>query len=391
MTSKCSMSQKTIVSTNQYDYYGCENSRSISLIGLAMGTVLLGGCSQQNSEYEPEQSSAEVEYIVSEEVAEDISSIAAELPTPENKDPIRLSIDNVSGDSAQTLGSQVADIKIAGKQLLVSASADFKVKDVVQSSQAIESLTRQQSGYVALSNIRNRERDSRLFEQGNNTVTLITYYRQAEMTVRVPKVNINKFLEQVQQQVVFLNEQEFSAQDVTLDIYREQLAGKLNKDMASELSEERLKSQNAEAQSSNVGSITATYTARRQQELATLEQMDIADKVKYSTINLIFTQPDISYKEITPNLDIIMDTERPSFILQTAQAFREGWEILRSVTLDLIKLWWLLIMGGVFYLIYKVIKILYRQLFNRKNNQRVLVRKQATKKKTNSHTDDNAS
>ena len=216
---------------------------------------------------------------------------------------------------------------------------------------------------MALSNISNHPRDSRTFVQGNKNITITTYTRQADMTVRIPRANVSKFLAQLQQQVAFLNGQQFSAQDVTLDIYREQLASQLNSDMASELSQERLNSRNDKDQSSNVDAITATYAARRQQELAKLEQLAIADKVQYSTINLTFMQPDISYKETTQNLDVLLDAEQPSFSSQVGQAFKDGWEILRSVALGLIQLWWLLVLGGIFYLIYRMIKSIYRKFF----------------------------
>lgn len=315
---------------------------------LAFSLIAISGC-DSSSEYE---SSADMESVQSTEQA-------AEAEVSNDS----LEVDNLSNSSEQTLGSQTADIQIAGKKLLVTASANFKVEDVVKSSNAIESLTRQQGGYVALSNISNNPQSSRSFVQGDKNVTITTYYRQAEMVVRVPRINVTTFLDQVQQQIKFLNEHQFSAQDVTLDIYREQLASQLNSDMARDLSKQRLDSDNDKEQSSNVDAITATYAARRQQALAQLEQLDIEDKVKYSTINLTFGQPDISYKEITQNLEVLVDAEQPSFGAQVQQAFKEGWEMLRAVALGIIKLWWLVVLAGVFYLIYRLIKALYRKIF----------------------------
>ena len=80
-------------------------------------------------------------------------------------------------------------------------------------------------------------------------------------------------------------------------------------------------------------------------------------------------QPDISYKETTQNLDVLLDAEQPSFSSQVSQAFKDGWEILRSVALGLIQLWWLLVLGGIFYLIYRMIKAIYRKFF--KNDPRI--------------------
>lgn len=342
---------------------------SAFFLPIMLGSVLLiGGC-DSSSEYA--ESSADLTEVATEEVAEATAGEMVSIMSDTAVDNASngLEVANLSNNSEQTLGSQTTDIKIAGKALLITASADFKVEDVVKTSDAIESLTRQQAGYVALSNISNHPRDSRTFVQGNKNITITTYTRKANMTVRIPRANVSKFLAQLQQQVAFLNEQQFSAQDVTLDIYREQLASQLNSDMASELSQERLNSKNDKDQGSNVDAITATYAARRQQELAKLEQLAIADKVQYSTINLTFMQPDISYKETTQNLDVLLDAEQPSFSTQVNQAFKDGWEILRSVALGLIQLWWLLVLGGVFYLIYRMIKSIYRKFF--KNDPRI--------------------
>ena len=365
-----------------YERNDCEASHFYKIVSfktlllpIVMPTILgslllIGGCSN-SSEYA--ESSADMESVQSgtEEAADsemtgimsEPSSNTADITANVKPATNDLKVDNLSGDSEQTLGSQVVDIQIAGKELLITASANFKVKGVVKSSAAIENLTRQQGGYVALSNISNQPNDSRTFVQDDKNITITTYTRQADMTVRVPRVNVNKFLAQLQPQVAFLNEQEFTAEDVTLDIYREKLASQLGSDMAAELSQERLDSKNNKDQSSNVDAISATYDARRQQQLAKLEQMAIADKVKYSTIRLTFMQPDISYKETTQNLDVLLEAEQPSFSSQVSQAFKDGWEILRSVALGLIQLWWLLVLGGIFYLIYRMIKSIYRKFF----------------------------
>jgi hypothetical protein len=345
------------------------NRLSLAIAAAMLGSVLLmSGCSQ-SEEYAERASEEPSDYANEKDVSADINTVmseqsaVAELESEADNQANELTVESLSESSEQTLASQAANIQIQGKELLINASANFTVKDVVKSSAAIETLTRQQGGYVALSNISNYPRSDRTFVQGDKNITITTYNRQAEMTVRVPRVNVHKFLEQMQQQVAFLNGQEFTAQDVTLDIYREQLASQLNSDMADELSQERLDSKNDKDQGSNVDAITATYAARRQKELAKLEQMDIADKVKYSTINLSFMQPDVSYKETTQNLDVLIDAERPSFSTQVNQSFKDGWNILRSLALGIIQLWWLVVLGGVFYLIYRMIKAIYRKFF----------------------------
>lgn len=367
---------------NTYKAYQPTPYRLPILLGtLALNSLLMSACSESSNYAESiSENSADMESVQFEYDANtDSQTMNIKPDASEPSEP--LNVNSLSGNSEQTLNSQAADIQIVGKDLLITASADFKVADVVKSRHAIEDMTRQQGGYVAQSDISNNPQGSRTFIQGDKNITLMTYYRQASMTVRIPRENVNPFLSQVQQQVAFLNAQSFSAKDVTLDIYREQLSARLNRDMATELGQERLNSNNAKEQNSNVDSITATYAARQQQEYAKLQQMDIADKVKYSTIDLIFTQPDISYKEITQNLDILIEAERPSFIVEVTEAFKQGWETLKIATITLIQLWWLLILGGAFYVLYRIIKAIYANLFkrnrrlNRSKSQNVLPKK----------------
>ena len=195
------------------------------------------------------------------------------------------------------------------------------------------------------------------------------------MTVRIPKAKVSEFMRQLQKQVAFLQSQEFSAQDVTLDLYRQQLAAQLNGDMAAELSAERLASENAKQQGSNVATISATYAAKQQQQLAKLTQLDIADKVRFSTIVLSFTQPPHTYKETTQNLDVLLEAEQPGFFSQVVDAFKSGWEVLKAVVLGMIQLWWLWALMALAYLLYKALRTSLRRVFKRHK-----ARKPASKK-----------
>lgn len=335
------------------------NRLSLPIAAVMIGSILtMSGCSQPE-EYAG-SATEEVSYTETEQSAE--ATAYEDLSNSIDGDGQSLEIENLTNDSNQTLATQGLDIDIAGKKLLINVRADFKVSDVVDSSSAIETLTRQQGGYVALSNINNVEMDRRTFNKGETDITLVTYYRQAMITVRVPRQKVTAFLEQVQEQVAFLNEQEFTAQDVTLDLYREQLATQLNSNLAADLNKQRLNSEKAPEQSSNIDAINATYAARRQQEYATLQRMDIEDKVKYSTITLTFRQPASSYKETTKNIDRLIDTQRPSFGAQVATAAEEGWETLKTALIKIISLWWLLIIICIFYLCYRFIKAIYRSV-----------------------------
>lgn len=314
---------------------------------LSIMTLILSGCDKAPMAEESVQSATK-----------DVTDTSQMESVAENG----LTISNISGDSEQTLGSQVSDIKIAGKDLVINATANFKVEDVVKSNRAIETLTRQQGGYVARSQLSNVETHSQTFTTGDKEVKLTTYYREADMTVRIPQEKVTEFMEQLQKQVAFLYYQEFTAEDVTLDIYRKRLEAKLNGEMATELEKQRLDSKNEKEQGSNIDAITATYTARQQQEFAELQRLEVADRVKFSTINLTFTQPANTYKEVSKNLDELIRSEQPSFATQANQAFKHGWEVLILVALGIIELWWLWLLIMVSYLFYRLVRSVIKKI-----------------------------
>ena len=329
-----------------------QNGRSIrwqAVMSSALLVTLLAGCSAPDQEMATEDS-------YEERATEDVQALADLEAVADQSGDVTDTVTEVGGSSEMTLGNQSVNQNVAGKTLMVNMRADFQVKDVVKSSIAIETLTQQQGGYVADSLINNVEQGSREYEADGKHIRLTTYYRQATMTVRVPKENVNTFLTAMRKEVVFLNEQAFTAKDVTLDIYREQLAAALNTDISTELSEQQLDNEDTKTQRGNIHTIDRTYYARARADYAKLQKMEIEDKVKYSTIELQFNQPVSSYKEVTPSMTQLIIDERPSFSSQLSNQLYKGWETLRTALLVLAQGWWLLVFAGVLYLIYRVLK-----------------------------------
>ncbi len=69
-------------------------------------------------------------------------------------------------------------------------------------------------------------------------------------------------------------------------------------------------------------------------------------------------------------LKVLIEAEQPSFAEQVTAAFKQGWDTLKSVTVTLIGLWWLLMVGGIFYLLYQFIKKSYKRLMGYKARQK---------------------
>lgn len=355
--------------------------------------VTLNGCdsAQENYEAASDQSNySETTESVEQGPLNPLADSQSETRLKQQEQE-KLVVENLGDSSELTLSSQTSDLEIAGKQLLVNASANFKVDDVVATRNKIETLTRQYKGYIASSAIQSLVVSSQTFSQQSKNIDLVTYYRQANMQLRIPKPKVSNFLNQLQSQIKFLEYQEFTAQDVTLDLYREKLQAQLNSEMAEELTQQRLDSNNEKEQASNVDSIRATYSAKQRQQLAEIEKMMIADQVKYSTIQLTFTQPNSIYKEITDSTDYMLTTERPGFWEQARQSIIEGWQVIKDIILGIISLWWLWALGGLLFLLYLIIRKLMINFDKRKvvSNSNTIKSSNTTNKTVNTNIIDN--
>lgn len=341
-----------------------------TFVAMVAGSILtLTSCDSAKQEYDESLDQAS-----NTEFSESIQQVPADYLSEDESSPELnadngLIVDSLDNSTDNILGSQTSDLKIKGKQLLVSANASFKVDDVVATRNTIESLTRQHKGYIASSTIQSNVVSRRTFTQLDKDISLVTYYRQANMLVRIPKQEVSDFLNKVQAQVKFLNNQQFTAKDVTLDLYREQLQAQLNSEMAGELTQQRLDSNNEKEQTSNIDSIRATYSAKQRKQMAELEKMRIADQVKYSTIELTFTQPNSIYKETTDSIEYMLATEQPGFWLQAKQSIVEGWQMIKAFVLGIIGLWWLWALFVIGFGLYLLIKRFLKRFNKHKPTQ----------------------
>ncbi len=243
--------------------------------------------------------------------------------------------------ASHKLESKAVNQQVADKKFVVNASAEFTVADVVDSVNIIEDLTKKNQGFIEFSHIDNTLISNEDVVRSEIIIRLSRYVRSAKMTVRIPKENVGQFLKQLQKQVKFLQTSEFIAKDVTLDIYRQQLESQISGEKVEELEEQRLDAKKAKEQASNVETIDKTYESKVQQALAELEKKAIEDKIKYSTIELSFSQPENIYQKTITNTQTLVNNYQPNFQVQLQDSVQTGWLAFKSIILGLAKGWWI--------------------------------------------------
>ncbi len=256
------------------------------------------------------------------------------------------SVEAQQDDSHTALQSQITEQEktstaLIGKQLVISASANFQVENVLSTVQQVEKLTIEQGGYIANSQVNNHDLTRQSYSIGNNQQkTLISYIRQAKMTVRVPKANVSQFLQKLQSHITFLNKSEFSAQDITLDIQKAEIEAKIQSLKSQALQNQTLNNQNENTQSGNVDIINQKTIAQQQQRYAELQKQALLDQMQLSTIHLEFSQPEKLTYEISDDIVAVTNNEQTSnFIPRLLDNLRQGWYYFIEFILWLSQLW----------------------------------------------------
>ena len=94
----------------------------------------------------------------------------------------------------------------------------FKVKNVQQTSDRIAALTANNNGTVMYHTINSIAGDSTTIRKTDDSLLKITVYNStADMTVRIPSVNVESFVTQVAQMGLVVNSLKFEINDKTYD------------------------------------------------------------------------------------------------------------------------------------------------------------------------------
>ena len=264
------------------------------MVNSVLLTVLLTGCGER-APSEPVASDPTVPLM--EDVSENTSSAAPRQTNPQQNLAVSYQVNNVTGEVPQRLDDLFIDPAILVSAPKVWVQADFQVADVLKSSRAIASAVQNLNGYVASHSISNVRNDMRSADKDAQNIALISYQREASMTVRVPKAQTKAFLAQVQKQVLLLNAQAFGIEDRPSDQPLLEDA-----EIASEGSAAR------ETAPSN----TTDNAADNASEGSAPASIDIrVANGSYSDIELTFRQMAGVYRESSRNISGLMDAEIP--------------------------------------------------------------------------------
>ncbi|HNW97910.1 MAG TPA: DUF4349 domain-containing protein [Bacteroidales bacterium] len=300
-------------------------------------------------------------YKEKEMIRQDSLSVVDKVMQEQTKqeDSLQTSSNSNTENKGMSSSAAVDNPKDTTHKFIRTADIKFRVKDVIKSTYKIEEIVKHFDGFVTSTSLSSNVEKTNVIPVRNDSSLETTYYTvQNSMVLRVPNYNLDTTLKSLAKLVDFMDYRNINAEDIAMKILENKLAQKRNQKYIS----------NVDA-ASQTKSKDATETVNTQERLldkeaaadrALLNNLTIADKIKYSTISLLIYQRQSIRSELIANEKNISAYE-PGLGTKLLNALKFGWDMFMALIVFLIKLWALFLFAIIAYLIYKVLRRLWKK------------------------------
>jgi len=257
--------------------------------------------------------------------------------------------ETVNADMAEAVSdsiSSVATMQVKDKRFIKTASVNMEVKDVYDATISIEKSVKDLGGFVTQSNLQSNVVSEETFNTSDENAMMVKKFQtENSMEVRVPTSNLGEFLQQINDKKLFLNSRVITAEDVTANMKYAELEAKRIEKTGQNISTLKNNEKKVDRADSNMG----------ENNYQQLQNMNIADNLKYSTINIFIKEPKLRIAEIPViNSKNVDNKYKFNFFYDAKNAFVEGYYLIQMILVGLIRIWPLILIGiGAFFLVRK--------------------------------------
>jgi len=229
------------------------------------------------------------------------------------------------------------------RRMIRTADIKFKVKDVIKSTYSIENIVVRHNGFVENTNLTsqiNRIKETTIKE---DSTLLTTYYTVINtLILRVPNTQLDNTLKEIAQFVEFMDYRNISARDVTLDLLSKRLEqnrlARYDSRMTNAIDNKGRRLDDVSNAEDNL------LRKQAQADEAKLANLQILDKIKFSTITLsLYQNQSIKYETIAKEKTI--KPYSVPFGTRFIDALKFGWTIIVEIFLFLVNIWSLILVG----------------------------------------------
>jgi len=248
------------------------------------------------------------------------------------------------------------------RKMIRTADIKFKVKDVIKATYNIEDIVVRNNGFVENTKLSGQiDRTKETIVKEDSTL-LTTYYTVINtLVLRVPNTQLDTTLKEIAQFVEFMDYRNISAIDVTLDLLSKRLEqirlARYDSRMTNAIDKKGKRLDDVSNAEENV------LNKQTQADEAKLANLQILDKIKFSTITLsLYQNQSIKYEVIAKEKEI--KPYSTSFSTRFTDALKFGWTIIVEICLFVVNCWSLLLIG---VLVFWGVKYFKKKISERKS------------------------
>lgn len=292
------------------------------LLAALLCSLLLLGCSKK-AEPPAEESNPTTKTATNAETAAP-DAAADQTAAEPNTTP-------VTEQKPETILNPTVNPVEQNRRMVREAQVSFSAQDVVKTSLAIDKLSVETGGFVEQKNIDFQVTDTQTQNIADGKIKVFEKVEpQAELIVRIPTEKAADFVNQLLPLMYFMNQQQYSAKRYELKLLEEKL---------------------------NQTQTVPENTQKTQlNEIARLTQMEVQDRVRYSTIAIHINQPTLVRERIDVNINAVARLNADSFWKRAWNGIQYGWQFVLDLLVFLITIWPLYLVLIIGFILIKAIR-----------------------------------
>jgi hypothetical protein len=264
--------------------------------------------------------------------------------------------EEISSEIATDTISSSAAVEKEGstRKFIRTADLKFKVKNVIQSTYAIENITNKFDGFVTYTNLQSNIIDK--FEtkvSQDSTLETTRFNVENNITIRVPNKRLDTVIKSIAKQINFLDYRIIKADDVSLKILSNQLSQKRSSN--NEKRVEKAIDTKGKKINDIMNAENNLANQKEQNDNSKIENLSIQDQVNFSTLSIQMYQHESVKQEMNANTKDY-NYYKPNIGIRILDSLKTGWFVLLDIIVFLIQIWWLILIGIGGFFIYKKYK-----------------------------------
>jgi hypothetical protein len=231
-----------------------------------------------------------------------------------------------------------------------TADLRFRVKDVVAATLAVEDIVGAHKGWVTKTTLRSEPRGQEVIAVSADSSLEISRFRLLnQITLRVPNAELDSTLRQIGRLVDAFDHRTILADDIRLRMMANAMAVRRAK--AHSLRVAQAIDDQGRKLRETLAAEEALEASDEKRDQGILNNLELADRVAYSTVTLNLYQRDLTRKEMIAN-ERNIDAYRPSLWSRVVRGLKDGWELVELTVAGLATIWPVLVLlGGAFWLL----------------------------------------